>query len=149
MKSLKLALGVLAFASISSFANPGLGDDDKKPAATAETKKSNKVDYRIQLGSFDGDAPAEVLELLKDIEGVTTMNSKGKKVYLTTSFASEAEASKVLPDLRDKGFKSAMKVVVLEEYVIPSRTYHFFYDKKKVNESEKNKLFTPEVRVIK
>ncbi|MFT4600521.1 MAG: hypothetical protein ACI857_000695 [Arenicella sp.] len=32
---------------------------------------------------------------------------------------------------------------------MPSRTYHFFYDNKKVADSEKNKLFTPEVRVIK
>ena len=148
MKSLKLALGLLAFASISAFANPGSGDDDKKPNATSETKNTS-VDYRIQLGAFQGEAPTEVLELLKELEGVTVMNSKGKKAYLTSSFASEAEAAKVLPELRNKGFKSAMKVVVVEDYVIPSRTYHFFYDKKKVDDSEKNKLFTPEVRVIK
>ena len=149
MKSLKLALGIFAFASLSAFANPGLGDDDKKPATTAESKKSTTVDYRIQLGAYEGEAPADIQALLKEVEGVTVMNSKGKKAYLTASFNSEAEASRVLPELRDKGFKSAMKVVVVEDYVIPSRTYHFFYDNKKVDASEKNKLFTPEVRVIK
>jgi hypothetical protein len=149
MKSLKLALGIFAFASISAFSNTGLGDEDKKPSSTAASKKANTVDYRIQLGAFAGEAPADILALLKDVEGVTTMTSKGKKAYLTASFASEAAAEKVLPELRDKGFKSAMKVVVIEDYVIPSRTYHFFYDNKKVADSEKNKLFTPEVRVIK
>ncbi len=149
MKSLKLALGIFAFASISSFANPGLGDDDKKPGNSVESKATKTVDYRIQLGAFDGEAPADLLELMKDVDGVVSMNSKGKKAYLTASFESEEAAEKVLPELRDKGFKSAMKVVVIEDYVIPSRTYHFFYDNKKVDESEKNKLFTPEVRVIK
>ena len=79
MKSLKLALGIFAFAAISSFANPGLGDDDKKPANSVESKATKTVDYRIQLGAFVGEAPADLLELMKEIDGVVSINSKGKK----------------------------------------------------------------------
>ncbi|MEO9532321.1 MAG: hypothetical protein ABJG68_08680 [Crocinitomicaceae bacterium] len=145
MKSLKIALAFLVFGSFSTFANNG---DDKNPTSSSSETTSG-IQYRIQLGAYSGEAPEEVQALLDELDGVITMDSKGKVAYLTASFESEAAAAKELPVLRDKGFKSAQNVVVVENYVIPSRTYHFFYDNKKASAAEKEKLFTPEVRVIK
>ena len=50
--------------------------------------------------------------------------------------------------LRSKGFKNAMKIVIIEDYIMGARTYHLFYDKRNASSAEKNKLFTPEIRVI-
>ena len=145
MKSLKLAMAFLVFGAFSSFAHNG---DDKNPETTA-TSSNTGIQYRIQLGAYSGEAPEDIQALLKSLDGVVTMDSKGKVAYLTQAFESEAAATKELPALRDKGFKSAQNVVVVENYVIPSRTYHFFYDNKKASAAEKEKLFTPEIRVIK
>jgi hypothetical protein len=147
MKSLKLVMTFLIFGSVNAFANNG-NEDDKNPE-TKSSATTSGIQYRIQLGAYHGQAPEDVQALLSGLDGVITMDSKGKVAYLTASFESEAAAAKELPVLRDKGFKSAQNVVIVENYVIPSRTYHFFYDNKKVSAAEKEKLFTPEVRVIK
>ena len=149
MKSLKFTIAVLAITSLSSFTNPVKDEtkDPEKKETTATSASSSTVEYRIQLGAFDGEAPENMLEILAELEGVEVVKSKGKNAYLTASYSSEAEASAQLPILRDKGFKSAMKVVILEDYVVPARTYHFFYDQKNVSAAEKTKLFETQIVV--
>lgn len=147
MKSLKLTFAVLAVSSLCSFTFSN-GEDDKLPKTDATEVATNQVKFRIQLGAFDGEAPAEMLALFDQIGGVTKINSKGKTAYLTAPFSTEDAANNELPLLRDKGFKEAKNVVVIENYVITARTYHFFYDNKNVPASEKDKLFVTEQRVI-
>lgn len=147
MKSTAIALGIFSLFSFSTFAHNG-EDDEKKPA-TSTTEKKSTVEYRIQLVSSADELSDEMKQQLEELGNTIQMNSKGKQVYLTQEFATEEEAAAFLPELRDKGFKNAMQVVLVEDYVIPARTYHFFYDKKKVGEEEKTKLFTPEIKIIK
>jgi len=147
MKTITLALGFVSLFSVSSFAHNG-GDDDKKPVTTS-TEKTASVEYRIQLVASSEELSDEMKAKLSEMDNVIQVNSKGKKAYLTQQFSTEEEAAAILPELRDKGFTGAMQVVLVEDYVIPSRTYHFFYDKKKVSAEEKTKLFTPEIKIIK
>lgn len=144
MKSLKLAFAILTAMSLSSFTTAGTGDN---PEPKPDGNESN-VEFRIQLASYDDEVPAEELDQLTSIEGVSVMTSKGKTVVVTAPYLSEKEASYKLPEFRQMGFKKAMKVVVVEDYIIPAKTYHFFYDHRKCSAAEKDKLFTPEIRVI-
>ncbi len=149
MKSLKFVFAILAMTSLNSFAH-SIEDETKDPEkkeTTASSVSSSSVEYRIQLGAFNGEVPAEMQELMNELDGVEMLTSKGKNAYLTASFTSEEEATAELSILRDKGFKSAMKVVVLEDYIVPARTYHFFYDNKKVSAAEKTKLFETQIVV--
>lgn len=149
MKALKFTIALMAISTLSSFTIPVKDEtkDPEKKETTAASANSSTVEYRIQLGAFEGEAPSNMQEILSELEGVEIVKSKGKNAYLTASYSSEAEASAQLPLLRDKGFKSAMKVVVLEDYIVPARTYHFFYDKKNVSAAEKTKLFETQIVV--
>lgn len=144
MKSLKLACAFLAFALVTSFTIP---NSIKTTTANSDAVGSH-VEYRIQLGVYADVPPEEDLLLLNSIPGVIAMESKGKVAYLTPEYSTESQASKELPSFRDKGFKKAMKVVIVEDYVVPARTYHIFYDNKKGPMAEKNKLFETEYRVL-
>jgi uncharacterized GH25 family protein len=144
MKSLNLAIAIIAFAFLSSFTN----SVNKNFENTEPVSNSSEVKFRIQLGSYYNEAPEADLKIMEEIGGITPMKSKGKTVYVTKEFDSEHEASIELPVMRSKGFKNAMKIVIIEDYIMGARTYHLFYDKRKTTAAEKNKLFTPEIRVI-
>lgn len=147
MKSLKFTFALLAITGLSSFTNPIEDETKDKKESKSTTVSTSTVEYRIQLGAFEDEAPSNLKAIIAELDGVEIIKSKGKNAYLTTSYASEAEATAQLPVLRDKGFKSAMKVVVLEDYIVPARTYHFFYDKKNVSAAEKTKLFETKIVV--
>ena len=144
MNTLRFALVAIGFMFLCSFST-------SKTALTAATnleENNSQVQFRIQLGAYQGEIPADDATKLFSIDGLTSMQSKGKTVYLTAPFASENEASQKLPEFRQMGFKTATKVVVIEDYVLTSRVYHLMYDNRKTNAAEKNKLFQPEIRVI-
>ena len=145
MQRLKfLALAAFGFTLLSSFTT-------SQTAITAVKKlegTNSQVQFRIQLATYDANAPISEVDRIMSIEGVSFMESKGKTVFVTAPFSSEEEAAKMLPEYRQMGFKRAMKVVIIDDYILTSRVYHLMYDNRKAPASEKYKLFTPEIRVI-
>lgn len=139
----------MAFALVTSFTIPNPSTiGTVKTATTNSDAVGSHVEFRIQLGVYADVPPEEDLLLLNSIPGVIAKESKGKVAYLTPEYSSEHEATLELPSFRDKGFKKAMKVVIVEDYVVPARTYHIFYDNKKCPMAEKNKLFETEYRIL-
>lgn len=144
MNTLRIALVAVAFICLSSFSS----SKSAHSAAQSLDENSAPIEFRIQLGAYKGEIPSDDASKLFAIDGLTSMQSKGKTVYLTAPFSSEQEASEKLPEFRQMGFKSATKVVIIEDYVLTARVYHLMYDNRKSNAADKNKLFVPEVRVL-
>jgi hypothetical protein len=144
MNTLKLAIAACGLFVLSSFTWTS------SVFRTVDKLEGNdsQIQFRIQLAAYDSQIPADDASKLFSMEGLSSMKSKGKTVYLTAPFSSEDEASKKLPEYRQMGFKRAVKVVIIEDYVVTSRVYHLMYDNRKAPASEKYKLFTPEIRVI-
>ena len=145
MKQLKLiALAACGFVLLSSFTT--------SRSAFSAVKKLEGVDsqiqFRIQLATYDPNAPIAEVDKVMAIDGVSFMESKGKTIFVTEPYASEEEAAQKLPEFRQMGYKNAVKVVIIDGYVLTSRVYHLMYDHRKAPASEKYKLFTPEIRVI-
>ena len=144
MTQLKLALAAFSFLVLSSFTT-------STTALTAAKKlegNDSHIQFRIQLASFDKEAPIAEIDKLMSIEGVSFMESKGKTVFVTAPFESEEEAAQKLPEYRQMGYARATKVVIIDGYVLTSRVFHLMYDNRKAPAASKYKLFTPEVRVI-
>ncbi|MBD3637670.1 MAG: SPOR domain-containing protein [Crocinitomicaceae bacterium] len=144
MKTFHLAIAAFGILVLSSFSNP-IKDDPKENSPEGT---ESQLEYRIQLGAYSNELPQDDKERLTKVDQVTSMQSKGKTVYLTAPFDSEEEASMELPEYRQMGFKNAVKVIVIEGYVITSRVFHLMYDNRNKSAAEKYELFTPEVRVL-
>ena len=144
MKQLKLAIAALCIMLLSSFTI-------SKTAMTAVHKlegSDSQIEFRIQLATYDHEAPIAEVDKLLSIDGVSFMESKGKTVFVTEPYQTEDEASMKLSEYRQMGYKQAVKVVIVEGYVVTSRVFHLMYDNRKTSAAEKYKLFTPEVKVI-
>lgn len=72
---------------------------------------TNKAIHRIQLGEFTQTIPVQIVELMRQIGGVTPVSSEGGSTYYTAAFSSEEEATKNLSKFQALGFKQAKQVV--------------------------------------
>ncbi|HKL02880.1 MAG TPA: SPOR domain-containing protein, partial [Cryomorphaceae bacterium] len=69
------------------------------------------VKFTVQLGSFNGRVPADVLSSYMKLNGVRPVRGdNGTTKYVFGQFNSTSEASKALPELREKGFNDAFVV---------------------------------------
>lgn len=69
------------------------------------------VKFTVQLGSFNGRVPADVLSSYMKLDNVRPVRGdNGTTKYVFGQFNNSKEASEALPGLRDKGFKDAFVV---------------------------------------
>ena len=79
------------------------------------------VDFTIQLGSFDGRVPAEVLSDYMSLGNVRPLRgSNGNTKYVYSKFKTQKEAIDALRTLNDKGFGDAFVVGEFNGQIIPA-----------------------------
>lgn len=79
------------------------------------------VDFTIQLGSFDGRVPAEVLSDYMSLGNVRPLRgSNGNTKYVYSKFETQKEAIDALRTLNDKGFGDAFVVGEFNGQIIPA-----------------------------
>lgn len=82
---------------------------------------SDFVDFTIQLGSFDGRVPAEVLSDYMSLGNVRPLRgSNGTTKYVYSKFETQKEAIDALRTLNEKGFGDAFVVGEFNGQIIPA-----------------------------
>ena len=76
------------------------------------------VRYKVQLGAFAGNAPADVMDLFIEIGNVTNVTGAGDTRYYHGSFATRDEANTALKAVQDKGITDAFVVGELKGRII-------------------------------
>jgi len=80
------------------------------------------VDFTIQLGSFDGRVPADVLSDYMSLGNVRPLRGKdGVTKYVYSKFETQKEAMDALRTMNDKGFGDAFIVGEFNGQIIPAR----------------------------
>lgn len=86
---------------------------------------TNKAVHRIQLGEFTHSIPVQIVEMMRQIGGVTPVSQDGKSTYFTAAFSSEAEAAKQLPKFQAMGFDQAKQVVEYKKSIYDLREFNY------------------------
>ena len=76
------------------------------------------VRYKVQLGAFAGNAPADVMDLFIEIGNVTNVTGAGDTRYYHGSFATRDEANTALKAVQDKGITDAFVVGELKRRIL-------------------------------
>ncbi len=86
---------------------------------------TNKAVHRIQLGEFSNSIPVHIVELMRQIGGVTPVSQKGVSTYYTAAFSSEEDAAKQLPKFQALGFDQAKHVVQYKKAIYDLREFNY------------------------
>jgi hypothetical protein len=95
-----------------------------KKEAITETPKigginAEHVDYSIQLGSFSGRVPADMLSKFIELDDVSPMRvTNGTTKYIYKSFADKVKAEEALIQLKSKGFGDAKLIGLFNGQII-------------------------------
>ena len=82
---------------------------------------SKFVSFTVQLGSFDGRVPADVLAKYMDLGNVRPLRgSNGESKYVYSKFETQQDADKALTTLKKSGFKDAFIVGEFNGQIIPA-----------------------------
>ncbi len=77
------------------------------------------VDYSVQLGSFSGRVPAEMLSKFIELDDVSPMRgSNGTTKYIYKSFNDKKQAQEALSQLKAKGFQDAKLIGLFNGQII-------------------------------
>lgn len=77
------------------------------------------VDYSVQLGSFSGRVPADMLSKFIELDDVSPMRGvNGTTRYIYKSFDDKEKAEKALKELKDRGFKDARLIGLFNGQII-------------------------------
>jgi hypothetical protein len=77
------------------------------------------VDYSVQLGSFSGRVPADMLSKFIELDDVSPMRGiNGTTRYIYKTFDDKTKAEKALKELKEKGFEDAKLVGLFNGRII-------------------------------
>ena len=140
MKTIVLILALSAGAIGFSFEN-----SEPEVAILNGKIDTNKAIHRIQLGEFSQAIPVQIVELMRQIGGVTPVNQKGVSTYYTAAFSSEEDAAKNLPKFQSLGFDQAKHVVEYNKGIYDLIDFNYLAAGEKVEKRSKS----PVVRIWK
>lgn len=132
MKSITLVLAICGITLLSSFTSPVSSINSMSVLDEGDFT----VNHRIQLCTYTDVVPTRVVELMREIGGVTPIKSNGSSTYITAPYTSEKEAAMDLPMFRQLGFDEALQVVEVEEQFLSVRRYHMMYDDKNIDRNQ-------------
>ncbi len=96
-------------------------EDITSKEQTSGSINSEFVDFTIQLGSFDGRVPADVLSDYMSLGNVRPLRGKdGVTKYVYSKFETQKEAMDALRTMTDKGFGNAFIVGEFNGQIIPA-----------------------------
>lgn len=89
--------------------------------STTDAINSKFVSFTVQLGSFDGRVPADVLAKYMDLGNVRPLRgSTGDSKYVYSKFETQQEATEALKTLKENGFEDAFIVGEFNGQIIPA-----------------------------
>ena len=102
-------------------ANVTGAEDISVTESTTDAINSKFVSFTVQLGSFDGRVPANVLAKYLDLGNVRPLRgTNGDSKYVYSKFETQQEAVKAFKMLKEKGFNDAFIVGEFDGQIIPA-----------------------------
>lgn len=134
MKSITFVLAICGITLLSSFTSPVSTTNSMAVLDEGDFT----VNHRIKLCTYTDIVPTRIVELMREIGGITPITSNGSSTYITAPYNSEKQAAMDLPTFRQLGFEDAIQVVEVEDQFLSVRRYHMMYDDRNLDNNEKD-----------